>query len=105
VIEIDDGGITGPGFHAHCQRLRRPVLMSPKRHSATLPAGLMTRPVRDPLPLWCWSLVTRAGDERPGVLALRQTAEAVTRDAGLHALADGMLWVPPADPHRAALAR
>jgi DNA-binding transcriptional LysR family regulator len=105
VVEIDDGGITGPGFHAHCQRLNAPVLMSPKRHPAALPAGLLTVPVRDPVPLWCWSLVTRADDDRPGVLALRQTADLVTRAAGLHALPSGTLWVPPEDPHRAAIGR
>jgi hypothetical protein len=81
------------------------VLMSPKRHVAALPAGLLTLAVRYPVPLWCWSLVTRADDDCPGVLALRQTAEMVTRAAGLHALPSGTLWVPPEDPHRAAIWR
>src|SRR3977135_4181204 len=56
VVEIDDGGITGRGFHDHCRRLNAPVLQSPKRHRASVPPGLRTRPVRDPTPLWCWSL-------------------------------------------------
>jgi hypothetical protein len=62
VVEIDDGGITGRGFHDHCRRLNKPVLQSPKRHRASLPPGLRTRSIRDPTPIWCWSLVTRADD-------------------------------------------
>ena len=81
-----------------------PVLQAPKRHAVPLPAGLRTRPVRDPTPLWCWSLVTRADDDRPSVLALRQHAEHVTRAAGLHTLPTQAWWVPPEDPHRAAIA-
>jgi hypothetical protein len=60
VVEIDDGGITGPGFHDRCRKLNAPVLQSPKRHAVPLPAGLRTHAVHDPTPLWCWSLVTRA---------------------------------------------
>jgi DNA-binding transcriptional LysR family regulator len=104
VVEIDDGGITGPGFHHHCLRLGAPVLASPKRHPAPLPAGLRARPVRDPVPLWCWSLVTRAGDDRPAVLALRENARRLTRAAGLHVLPAGASWLPPQDPHRDAIA-
>src|SRR5213083_649261 len=89
VVEIDDGGITGPGFHDRCRKLNAPVLQSPKRHAVPLPAGLRTRPVRDPTPLWCWSLVTRADDDRPTVHALRENAEKLTRAAGLHVLPDG----------------
>jgi DNA-binding transcriptional LysR family regulator len=104
LVHIDDGGITGPGFHQHCQRLNAPVLASPKRHPAPLPAGLRSRPVRDPTPLWCWSLVTRADDDRPAVLALRGNAERITRAAGLHVLPNAATWVPAEDPHRARLA-
>ena len=104
VVEIDDGGITGQGFHDRCRKLNVPVLQAPKRHAVPLPAGLRTRPVRDPTPLWCWSLVTRADDDRPSVLALRQHAEHVTRAAGLHTLPTQAWWVPPEDPHRAAIA-
>jgi DNA-binding transcriptional LysR family regulator len=99
VVKIDDGGITGQGFHDRCRRMSVPVLQAPKRHVVSLPAGLRTRPVRDPTPLWCWSLVTRAGDDRPAVLALRENAEKVTSAAGLHAVPTGP-WVPPEDPHR-----
>jgi DNA-binding transcriptional LysR family regulator len=105
VVHIDDGGITGPGFHHHCQRLDAPVLASPKRHPAPLPAGLRARPVRDPTPLWCWSLVTRADDDRPSVLALRENAETLTRAAGLHVVPNTATWVPAQDPHRDRLAK
>jgi DNA-binding transcriptional LysR family regulator len=104
VVDIEDGGITGPGFHHHCQRLDAPVLSSPKRHPAPLPAGLRVRPVRDPTPLWCWSLVTRADDDRPAVLTLRDNAERLSRAAGLHVLPNAATWIPPADPHRDRLA-
>ncbi|MDX6704785.1 MAG: hypothetical protein QOI48_631 [Solirubrobacteraceae bacterium] len=99
VLEIDDGGITGRGFHDHCRKLNAPVLQSPKRHQVSLPPGLRTRSVRDPTPLWCWSLVTRADDDRPTVLALRETAETLTQGAVL-GLRKQSTWVPPQDPHR-----
>jgi DNA-binding transcriptional LysR family regulator len=103
-VEIDDGGITGPGFHDRCRKLNAPVLQSPKRHAVPLPAGLRTRPVRDPTPLWCWSLTTRSDDDRPTVLALRENAEKVTRAAGLHVLPNSATWIPPQDPHRDTIA-
>jgi DNA-binding transcriptional LysR family regulator len=104
VVKIDDGGITGRGFHDRCRKLNAPVLQSPKRHAIALPAGLRTRPVLDPTPLWCWSLVTRADDDRPTVLALRDNAEKLTRAAGLHVLPNRATWVPPQDPHRVTVA-
>ncbi|MEA2219498.1 MAG: hypothetical protein QOJ35_2124, partial [Solirubrobacteraceae bacterium] len=84
VVHIDDGGITGPAFHDRARKLRAPLLMSPKRHPDPLPAGLRTRAVVEPTPLWCWSLVTRADDDRPAILALRDDATALARAAGLH---------------------
>ena len=105
IVEIDDGGIAGHGFHDRCRKLTAPVLQSPKRHPVPLPAGLRTRPVRDPTPLGCWSLVTRADDDRPAVATLRDNAERLTRAAGLHTLPDGPSWTPPHDPHRATIAR
>ena len=60
LVHIDDGGIAGTAFHDRALRLNAPVLMSPKRYFDRLPARLRTRPVVDPCPLWCWSLVTRA---------------------------------------------
>jgi DNA-binding transcriptional LysR family regulator len=104
VVEIDDGGITGRGFHDHCRKLNKPVLQSPKRHQVSLPPGLRTRPVRDPTPLWCWSLVTRADDDRPNVLALRETAGTLIQTTYLPELRkDQATWVPSQDPHREAI--
>ncbi|MEA2221198.1 MAG: hypothetical protein QOJ35_3824, partial [Solirubrobacteraceae bacterium] len=56
--------------------------------------------VVEPTPLWCWSLVTRADDDRPAILALRDDATALARAAGLHVLPRGDTWVPARDPHR-----
>ncbi len=96
VVQIDDGGIAGPALHERALRLDAPVLMSPKRSTDTLPARLQTRPVVDPCPLWCWSLVTRADDDRDTVAALRDHAGGVA----LHTVPVGSTWVPASDPHR-----
>jgi DNA-binding transcriptional LysR family regulator len=91
VINIDDGGITGPAFFDHVVRLRRPVLASPKRHVAPMPPTLIRRPVRSPVPLWSWALVQRADDDRPIVAR-------ATRTLIDHATAVG--WrTPPSEPH------
>jgi DNA-binding transcriptional LysR family regulator len=104
VVEIDDGGVTGRGFHDHCRKLNKPVLQSPKRHRESLPPGLRTRSIRDPTPVWCWSLVTRADDDRPDVLALREIAEKLSQTAYLPELRkDQATWVPAQDPHRDAI--
>jgi DNA-binding transcriptional LysR family regulator len=100
ILHIDDGGITGRRFHDRARKLRAPLLMSPKRHPDPLPAGLRTHQIVDPAPLWCWSLVTRADDERPAVLALREMATVLARAAGLHVLPRGETWLPAQDPHR-----
>ena len=102
VVKIDDGSVTGPGFYDRCRRMNVPILQAPKRHATPLPTGLRTRPVRDPTPLWCWSLITRAADDRPAVLALAENAAKVTRAAGLHTVPPDP-WVPARDPHRAAI--
>src|SRR5882762_6534860 len=81
LVHIDDGGIAGAAFHDRAARLNAPVLMSPKRHFDRLPASLRTRPVVDPCPLWCWSLVTRANDERESIAALREHAGNVIEPA------------------------
>jgi DNA-binding transcriptional LysR family regulator len=100
LMHIDDGGIAGTAFHDHALRLKAPVLMSPKRYTDTLPARLRTRPVVDPCPLWSWSLVTRADDERESIGALREHASTVARIAGLHTVPAGPTWLPSRDPHR-----
>ena len=100
-VHIGDGDIAGPAFYDHCLRIGKPVLAGPLRIAASLPSGLWERPIRDPTPLWCWSLVTRTDDDRPPIATLRDEASALARSTGLLALADGAVWVPAEDPHRA----
>ena len=73
VTNIHDGGIAGPAFFDHVTRLRRPVLESPKRHSAPIPPTLTRRPVRSPVPVWAWALLHRADDTRPMVARATRT--------------------------------
>jgi DNA-binding transcriptional LysR family regulator len=100
LVHIDDGGIAGAAFHDRALRLNAPVLMSPKRYFDRLPASLRTRPVVDPCPLWCWSLVTRANDERDSIAALREHASTVIQPAASRITPAGPTWLPLADPHR-----
>ena len=87
-------------LHERALRLDAPVLMSPKRYFERLPASLRTCPVVDPAPLWCWSLVTRANDERDSVAALREHAGNALRPATSRNAPSGPVWLPAADPHR-----
>jgi DNA-binding transcriptional LysR family regulator len=100
VVDINDGGIAGTAFHDHALRLNAPVLMSPKRYFDRLPASLRTRPVVDPCPLWCWSLVTRADDERESIAALREHASNAIQPAASRNAPAGPIWLPSSDPHR-----
>jgi DNA-binding transcriptional LysR family regulator len=100
LVHIDDGGIAGKAFHDHALRLNAPVLMSPKRYFDRLPASLRTRPVVDPCPLWCWSLVTRANDERESIAAVREHAVNIMQASAPHTAPGGPIWLPSADPHR-----
>src|SRR5205814_1568640 len=100
LVHVDDGGIAGAAFHDRALRLNAPVLMSPKRYFDRLPASLRTRPVVDPCPLWCWSLVTRANDERESIAALREHATNVIQPAASRTAPAGPIWLPSADPHR-----
>ncbi len=104
-VHVDDGSIAGPAFHERALRLNAPVLRSPKRHTDTLPARLHTLPVVDPCPLWCWSLVTRANDDRETIAALRDHASTVTQTAGLRSVPAGPTWLPASDPHREEIAQ
>lgn len=99
VVNIDDGGVTGPAYFAHVRRLRRPVVNSPKGQTATVPPDLRRRAVVDPAPYWTWALVSRH-DETSA--AVRATIEALTRDIGDLGLDSGTAWLPPAGPFRAA---
>ncbi len=100
LVHIDDGGIAGPGFHERVLRLNAPVLMSPKRYFDRLPASLRTLPVVDPCPLWCWSLVTRANDERNSIAALREHAVNIVQPMAPPSAPAGSTWLPATDPHR-----
>jgi DNA-binding transcriptional LysR family regulator len=100
LVHIDDGGIAGTAFHDHAVRLNAPVLMSPKRYFDRLPASLRTRPIVNPCPLWCWSLVTRANDERDSIAALREHARNVVEPAASSTAPAGPIWLPSSDPHR-----
>ena len=91
VINIDDGGITGPAFFDHVARLQRPVLESPKRHAATMPPTLTRRPVRPPVPLWGWDLLHRSDDGRPVVARAIQILTDLASTCG---------WqTPPSEPY------
>jgi len=100
VVQIDDGGIAGTAFHDRALRMSAPILMSPKRYFDTLPARLRTRPVVEPCPLWCSSLVTRANDDRESIAALREHAVNVMQPAAPPTASAGPMWLPSADPHR-----
>jgi DNA-binding transcriptional LysR family regulator len=91
VTNIHDGGVAGAAFFDHVTRLRRPVLESPKRHSAPIPPTLTRRPIRSPVPVWAWALLHRADDTRPMVAR-------ATRTLIDHASTLG--WrTPPSEPH------
>jgi DNA-binding transcriptional LysR family regulator len=100
LVHIDDGGIAGTAFYERALSLKAPLLMSPKRHFDRLPASLRTRPVTDPCPLWCWSLVTRADDNRDSIAALREHATIAIQRAASRTPPAGPTWLPRADPHR-----
>lgn len=104
VVDIDDGGITGDAFYAHVRRLGAAVLASPKRHTAVSPPSLGQRPVAGPVPVWTWSLVHRADDERVSVHNLVRALLGVADNHGWHVPPAGRWWTPSDDPHRSVLA-
>jgi DNA-binding transcriptional LysR family regulator len=97
IARIDDGGITGAYFYNHVRASRRPVLNSPKGQTTSLPPDLVRRPVVDPAVIWTWSLVLRADEIRPAVLA---AADAITRDVGDVGIHGTGVWLPEGDPYR-----
>jgi len=103
VAMIDDGGITGDAFYGHVRRLRVPVLESPKRHTVPTPPSLGTCLVADPVPLWTWSLLHRADDDRPTVRAVVESLLALAESRKWRSAPTGRWWLPAADPHRATL--
>lgn len=103
VTRIDDGGITGAAFYAHVRRIKRPVLASPKRHTAASPPILGRRTIIDPAPLWTWSLLHRADDDRASVRTVVEALLAFARSRGWTLPPGDSWWTPDDDPHRAAL--
>jgi DNA-binding transcriptional LysR family regulator len=103
VANVDDGGITGDAFYAHVRRLRVPVLESPKRHTSATPPRLGQCQVTDPVPLWTWSLLHRARDERPAVRHAVASLVALADSRNWRSAPAGTWWVPADDPHRAIL--
>ncbi|MDX1870905.1 LysR family transcriptional regulator [Mycolicibacterium sp. 120266] len=97
VMRTDDGGVTGPTFFEHVRRLGRPVLVNPRGQQDQPPRGLVRRPVVGPTPLWTWSLVWRAGEDRP---AVRAVIDEFTGDTGPLGVGDPDTWLPAEDPHR-----
>lgn len=97
VMRTDDGGVTGPTFFDHVRRLGRPVLVNPRGHQDPEPRGLVRRAVVSPTPLWTWSLVWRAGENRPAVWAI---IDEFTRDSAALKVDEPGTWLPAEDPHR-----
>jgi DNA-binding transcriptional LysR family regulator len=97
IRRIHNGAITGPAFFDHVRVCTTPVLNSPKGQTSPLPPDLVQRPVIDPEVLFTWSLVRRADEVRPAVLA---AAEAITRDVGDLGLHREGVWLPADDPAR-----
>jgi DNA-binding transcriptional LysR family regulator len=99
IVQVDDGGVTGPTFFEHVRRLRRPVLNNPKGKDMPEPKDLVRRPVVHPCPLWTWSLVWRDGEDNA---AVRAVIDAFTRESRELVVDDESGWLPAADPHRRA---
>ncbi|MGY0056298.1 LysR family transcriptional regulator [Streptomyces sp. LZ34] len=97
-VRIRDGGITGPAFHDHVRRSRRPVIHSPKGRADSLPPDLVHRPVIEPKIYWTWSLVLRADETRAAVQAVTDALAEGVGDLGIHA---PDAWLPAGDPHGA----
>ncbi|TRW80276.1 LysR family transcriptional regulator [Mycolicibacterium sp. 018/SC-01/001] len=102
VTRIDDGGITGEAFFAHVRQARSSVLSSPKRHTAATPPTLGVHPV-DPTPLWTWSLLSRADDDRPAVRHAVDVLRAHAQTLPWVTSPTPRWWVPSDDPHRERL--
>jgi hypothetical protein len=102
-VNIDDGGVTGEAFYAHVRRIKRPVLASPKRHTAASPPSLGHRPVIDPAPVWTWSLLHRADDDRPSIRRAVESLVAFARSRDWTVAPVERWWIPSDDAHRAVL--
>ncbi|WP_422747066.1 LysR family transcriptional regulator [Mycobacterium sp. WMMD1722] len=102
ITRIDDGGIVGEAFFGHVRQARTAVLCSPKRHTAATPPTMGVRPV-DPTPLWTWSLLSRADDERPAVGYVVEALRAHAETLAWSIPSAPRWWTPSDDPHRGRL--
>jgi DNA-binding transcriptional LysR family regulator len=100
VVRVTDGGVAGPAFYAHVSRIGRPVLTNPKRLAGSAPPGFGRRPIADPAPVWTWSLLHRADDDRPAVHAAVASLLAAARSHDWTSPPAGNWWVPADDPYR-----
>jgi DNA-binding transcriptional LysR family regulator len=103
IAKTDDGGIVGEAFHAHVREINAPVLASPKRHRSATPPGLGRRPVIAPTPLWNWSLLHRADDDRSSIQHAAESLRAFAHSRHWTSPPAGHLWLPAEDPHRFSL--
>ncbi|WP_093787074.1 LysR family transcriptional regulator [Actinacidiphila guanduensis] len=103
LARIDDGGVTGEAFYGHVRQLGGPVLGSPKRHLAVMPPTLARRPIAAPTPVWTWSLLHRADDDRPAVRTATAAFLALSRAHAWPTPPPAPFWLPADDPHRAVL--
>ncbi|MFJ7200795.1 MULTISPECIES: hypothetical protein [unclassified Streptomyces] len=94
---IADCGVTGLAFFDRIRRIGRPVLNSPKGQTSVLPPGPVRRPVVAPQVYWSWSLVRRADEERPTVLAVVVALCERIEDRGLRSVE---ACLPAGDPYR-----
>ncbi|WP_028932608.1 LysR family transcriptional regulator [Pseudonocardia spinosispora] len=99
-VTVSDGGIAGQAFYRHVRRIGSPVLASPKRHAGSAPPGLGRRPIAAPTPLWTWSLLHRADDDRPDVHRVVEALRAFGVSRRWPRAPSGDWWVPEVDPHR-----
>jgi len=103
VVRIQDGGIGGEAFYEHVRRINAPVVASPKRHRAVMPPNLGRRPIKEPSPLWTWSLLQRADDDRTTVRRVVESLTAFARSREWTKVPGGLWWMPEEDPHRGVL--
>jgi DNA-binding transcriptional LysR family regulator len=100
IVKIKDGGIAGDAFYVHVRRIGAAVLASPKRHTAVTPPSLGQRPIAEPVPLWTWSLLHRADDDRDSVRHVVAALLGLARSRDWRKPPGQRCWTPSDDPHR-----
>ncbi|MBY8856395.1 LysR family transcriptional regulator [Nocardia sp. CA2R105] len=79
------------------------IQVGPKHHTAVTPPTLGHCPVADPIPLWTWSLLHRADDDRVSVRHAVESLVTLARNNRWTVPPPGSCWTPVDDPHRDAL--